>query len=229
MNNINIELRSKILELALNLENNISQLIITCLVIENEERKAISNKSGNLSFKNKIDLLFDLEILNKEEHKLFLLLMEYRNQFLHNIDCNSFEKAFEFLGNDKKNQLIKYLDVESPENYYLAYLNIYGKGIDIILSKHKDIQEKIEFKKDFVKSPLNTISFLVDSIFDLYLTLTENDFVPKDDDSPETIELKNKIFETLNSHKEQTFYSEKYQELSNFAKTTEEDIKKIFK
>jgi len=53
---INLELRSEILEASLNLEDTINELIVALLVIEKQKRKAISNKSGNLTFKNKIDL-----------------------------------------------------------------------------------------------------------------------------------------------------------------------------
>ena len=81
---INLQLRSEILDIALNLENAVNELILALLLIENPNRKAISNKSGNLSFKNKIDLLFDLDILSSGEHNILLLLMEFRNQFLHN-------------------------------------------------------------------------------------------------------------------------------------------------
>ena len=103
----NLPLRTEILDIALSLEQNVNSLLLIYLSIEIQERKAITNKSGNLSFKNKIDLLFDLEILNKDEYKYFLLLMEFRNQFLHNIECNSFTYAVDILGRDKEKSLMK--------------------------------------------------------------------------------------------------------------------------
>ncbi len=60
---INLQLRSEVLEISLNLEDAVNELLLALLLIEIPRRKAISNKSGNLSFKNKIDLLFDLEVL----------------------------------------------------------------------------------------------------------------------------------------------------------------------
>lgn len=174
-------------------------------------------------------MLFDLEILSKEENKLFLLLMEFRNQFMHNIECTSFEKAFEFLGNDKKNQLSKYFSKESPDNYFIAYLNLSSLGIDIILEKHKNFADKIERKKEFIKAPLNTITYLIDSIFNLYDELSKDNFEINDSDSIEVVTLKLKIFNIIEKHQKATFYSEEYKELSHFTKTNEGAIKNIFK
>lgn len=71
MNNRNLPLRTNVLEMALNVEDSVNSILLIYLSIENNDRKAITNKSGNLSFKNKIDLLFDLDILTKEEHACF--------------------------------------------------------------------------------------------------------------------------------------------------------------
>ena len=101
-NNKNLPLRTRILEIALDLEHGINSFLVWLLLIESDKRKAISNRSGTLSFKNKIDLLFDIDYLTIEEHKELLLVMEFRNQFLHNIECNSFQSAIFFLGADKK-------------------------------------------------------------------------------------------------------------------------------
>ena len=101
-NDINLQLRSEILDAALTLEDAVNKLLLALLVIDKPDKKAMSNKSGNLSFKNKIDLLFDLEILSNDEYRALLLLMELRNQFLHNIECSSFENAVKHLGKDKE-------------------------------------------------------------------------------------------------------------------------------
>ena len=80
---INLELRSDILEMALTLESSINQLITVYLEIEHPTPKAIGNKNSSLSFKNKLDLLNDLEIISKDEYSKLLLMMEFRNQFLY--------------------------------------------------------------------------------------------------------------------------------------------------
>lgn len=229
MKELNIELRAKILDMALNLENNINTLIISSLTIENENRKAITNKSGNLSFKNKIDLLYDLDIFNKDEHKLFLLMMEYRNQFLHNIECSSFEKAFELLGNDKKNQLLKFLDDKKSDYYFSAYLNLQKHGIDILLKKHETLINITFQKKEILKKPNELILYLIDSIFNLYDELlthySEKEITGITDYAQQTKIL----IKILEKHMKNTFYSEKYNELSKYTKVDVEKLNKIFK
>ena len=122
---MNLQLRSEILDIALNLEHAVNELLLALLLIENPNRKAISNKSGNLSFKNKIDLLFDLDILISDEHHKLLLLMEFRNQFLHNIKCCSFEIAVNQLGVDKEKQLLKFDDEDKIIDKECRYQNAF--------------------------------------------------------------------------------------------------------
>ena len=110
---INLQLRSEILEIALNLEASVDELLLALLSIEIPKRKAISNKSGSLSFKNKIDLLFDLDVLISSEHQKLLLLMVFRNQFLHNIKCCSFEDTVKHLGVDQGKKLLKFNDKDN--------------------------------------------------------------------------------------------------------------------
>lgn len=104
---INRELRIEILECALRLETNINTLILELLDISDKVKKrSLSGKSGSLPFKNKIDLLFDLEVINDDEYREFLLLMEFRNKFLHDLYCDSFENAFSLCGEQQNNTML---------------------------------------------------------------------------------------------------------------------------
>ena len=62
---LNIEVRSRILEYSLVIENLINDLLLMNLGVYNEKEKTrlFSNK-GKLTFQNKIDLLFDIEVLS---------------------------------------------------------------------------------------------------------------------------------------------------------------------
>ncbi|MBP6565713.1 MAG: hypothetical protein KA270_01030, partial [Saprospiraceae bacterium] len=62
--NFNIILRGKVLEKALILEELTSDIIKLILRIVWDETKTLGNQSTSLSFKNKTDLLFDLQDLN---------------------------------------------------------------------------------------------------------------------------------------------------------------------
>ena len=88
---LNIELRSRILEYSLFIEKIINDLVLLNLGIYDEKVKTrlFSNK-GKISFQNKIDLLYDIEVLSKEENSEFELLMIVRNKFMHDIECDSF-------------------------------------------------------------------------------------------------------------------------------------------
>ena len=59
-----LETRLIVLEYALNTEKTIHTLLESYLNIDTTKRKALTNKSGGLAFKNKIDLLHDIEILS---------------------------------------------------------------------------------------------------------------------------------------------------------------------
>ncbi len=173
----NIELRSEILTASLYLEKAINDLIILCLSIENKKKKAISNKNSSLSFKNRIDLLFDLDIIDVGEHQRFLLVMEFRNQFLHNLECNSFSKAIELLGNDKGNKLLKFGNIARRENleyqYKAAFVNLKMDCLKIILSKIEDREKQLN---DRVQMHINfneTQIFWINKYFNIIKTIYE--------------------------------------------------------
>ncbi|MDP3150732.1 MAG: hypothetical protein Q8N83_16550 [Ignavibacteria bacterium] len=212
--NLNLPLRTEILDIVLNVEQTINLLLLTYLSIENEERKAISNKSGNLSFKNKIDLLFDLEIFSKEEHKLFLLLMEYRNQFLHNIDCNSFTYAVSILGIDKEKSLLKFdnwkTDCDKEFRYNNAFRTLHIKSIAIALEKIRKRKQIIRDKNNLVTNLLDNSIYLIDFFFDIIVKLFEM-YEPNFTDSSDVLKLKTQIFETIGQEIEKLHETDGYQ------------------
>jgi hypothetical protein len=222
MNNLdkdkNLGLRTEILDIALSLEENVNSLLLIYLSIETEERKAITNKSGNLSFKNKIDLLFDLEILDKEEYKHFLLLMEFRNQFLHNIDCNSFTYAVGVLGKDKEKSLMKFNELDFSRDrectYNHCYKVLYSKSIKIVLEKIQKRQDVIQEKAKLYTSLTEKSVYLIDSFFGLIDKLFEN-YMPEYSDSSETIKLKVEIFNTIGTEIEHIYSTDEYKRLQN--------------
>lgn len=193
---LNIELRKEILEISLNLENMISELLILYLNIEREERKAITNKGSNLSFKNKIDLLYDLDVLAKDEHSNLLLMMEFRNQFLHNYQCNSFDKAVGFLGADKSRKLLVHNDLNSNSDSEFKYLNSYRalhiKCMDIILSKIEIKYNQGKEKRKLVIDLANYSKFIIDRDTELLAEILVH-CIPNQNDSNSIIDLKTSI------------------------------------
>jgi hypothetical protein len=87
--------RTKILETALYLEGLTSSLISGLLDIDVKNSKAFGNKSSALSFNSKIHLLTDMRSLEKGVSSKFEKFMSIRNQFMHNLSANSFEKCLD--------------------------------------------------------------------------------------------------------------------------------------
>lgn len=231
---MNLQLRTEILDIALNLEQNVDSLLLAILLIENPKRKAISNRSGNLSFRNKLDLLFDLYVLNSNEHRMLLLLMEFRNQFLHNIECNSFAAAVQLLGNDKKKRLLKFDNLESNSDkefqYQNAYRNLHLESMKIILEKIKDHKTEIDERHKTLTKLLEGNIFLLDKYFDLadkVIKLCEENVSA----NPEVIKLTTLIAQEVAKDTELAFSSEEYSQIQNELKKlcSPEKIKKYFK
>lgn len=215
---INIQLRSEILDKALNLEESVNSLLLAILAVENPRRKAITNKSGNLSFKNKIDLLFDLDILNSDEHKKLLLFMEFRNQFLHNFECSSFENAVKLLGADKENKLLKFDDADNNQERELRFKCAFSK---LYLENLKIISEKIEYRKNQINDVAESHERVIESqiyFIDMYfgilkeiLLICENNI----SGIPEVIQLVNQLSKTVNDDMELVLSSEKFTQIQN--------------
>lgn len=135
---INLVLRSKIIHCSLNIENAVNELLLKYLVIiDKSKTKNFALKSG-ISFKNKIDLLFDIDVFNKEELYIVELLMVFRNKFLHEIKYSSFTILLNDIDSSTKNKFIKMFsdgNINNEEGYENAFMNLYKRIIDIINEK----------------------------------------------------------------------------------------------
>jgi len=231
---MNLELRSEILEASLNLENAVSEFIVALLVIEKEKRKAISNKSGNLSFKNKIDLLFDLDSLNSEEHQKLLLLMELRNQFLHNLECNSFVKAINLLGSDKGKKLLKLGNTNGIEDleyqYKSAFVNLKIECLKIVTDKIEDRMKQIDDRAKTLKYLPESQIFLIEKHFNIIKRIIEI-FENNASNRPEVIRLFDQVEKVITDDVNSFQTSEEYLKMqSEFMELySPEKIRAMFK
>lgn len=160
---MNIQVRTTILEKSLTLENFLSQIIAQIIRVPKTKTKTLGNQSSSLSFKTKVDLLYDLDRINLEEYNLLILFMEIRNQFIHNIESDSYIKVLEILGNSKKTKLLnvnpdvaefhtelkKRQDTEEQQEKSLefAFDFLFLKLREIILNQHQKIIEDFEKEK----------------------------------------------------------------------------------
>lgn len=191
--------------------------------MEVPKKKAITNKTGGLSFINKLDLLYDIEIFDDKEYITILLLMQYRNQFMHNYECNTFIDAFEFLGSDKRNRLLLYaenkLGEKNEEKIKDAFNKLYIEILKILRTKADLKKNIIAENKDYFDSLNNKVILL----YDKYLELSDLIFdylEPNLDDSKIITDYKIAFFNSIKRKVEENIKSidfkkngsEKYEE-----------------
>lgn len=202
---LNIELRSEILERALVLENEINRLLFHFLGINKEVTKTLSNKSSSLSFKNKIDLLLDLGTIDNNEYQLLILFMEIRNQFLHNIKSIDFLIVLNDLGKDRINRLLQFRDDVQTENkeyiYRSSYLNLFIQLLDLIRSKYSAAAKTLE---NIAKEKIREIDEKLKSTndaFDILASIISQfkaELFPNSSDSIELKEFKEFLLNRIN-------------------------------
>lgn len=197
---MNLELRKEIIEIALTIEDAINKLLTTYLHVYNENLRAFGNKNSGLSFKNKIDILVDIGVLNKPEHFKFLTLMEFRNQFMHNIDCNSFEKAIEILGADREKHLLNFNSLKEPVERELklkhCFMALHLNCIDIILRKYEENYERVKVRRKSITDVAEFGNFIIDKDTEL-LSIIAKQCEPSLQDSKELPEFKSRVFSTM--------------------------------
>ncbi len=170
---LNIELRSRILEYSLVIENSINDLLLLNLGLYGDKRKTklFSNK-GKISFQNKIDLLDDIGVLSREENSEFELLMNIRNKFLHDLECNSFKILFDNL-KDKgiQNRFKKFLEegqsISDEEACKSACYKIFKTNLGTIKKKIRLNKAAIEKKNKLFQVQNEQIIYYIDFIYDL--------------------------------------------------------------
>jgi len=200
-NDINIELRKGILERSLHVESMINQLLLLFLSINKDGTKTLSNKSSSLSFKSKVDLLYDLDKLTKPEHDKFILFMEIRNQFIHNMDCTSFLKLFGILGNDRRRALVKYEDprdfnLDDEMRHEFAFNGLFMDCLQTMLSKIQAQKDFIESQHNVALAPINATIAQIDINFDNAQALL-NYLIPVKKESDEIIQFKTELIEQI--------------------------------
>ncbi|MEX6691243.1 hypothetical protein QTN47_27285 [Danxiaibacter flavus] len=150
--NLNLPLRTEVLENSLVIENAVTELIKLCMSIDKVEVRTLGNKSLTISFRNKIDLLFDLDILDKDENKLLNAVMEVRNKFLHVYNCGSFQDCVSLNENiaDSFKSILKIkgrslTEEELLEGYRLAVKTCVGIIKQKIRDRGDQLTEKVEY------------------------------------------------------------------------------------
>lgn len=104
---MNMEKRLKVLKSSLMLESLVSTFLAGILDIKDHIHSiSFGNRSSALSFNQKINLLIDIGAIERNDRTKYVTLMEIRNQFMHNLECDTFEKCLDVL-EGKETYLLK--------------------------------------------------------------------------------------------------------------------------
>ncbi|RVT76701.1 hypothetical protein EOD40_09385 [Flavobacterium sufflavum] len=146
-NNIGLDNRGTILTASLLLENLTSVFLAQLLGIKDYKKtKSFGNKSGNISFNQKIELLIDMDALAKKEKAKFLTFMEIRNQFMHNLGADDFVSCFENLEGKEKYILSQYPQPDNlsrEEKLKQASIELSNELIKTAIEIFDKVKEKI--------------------------------------------------------------------------------------
>jgi hypothetical protein len=148
MSKIGLEIRTDILRSALTLERLTSGFLASLLGIEDfTESKLLGNKSGSLSFNQKVELLIEIGSIPPEERSKFQTFMEIRNQFMHNFDAKNYESCFKYL-EGKESWILKRYPQDGKhskeEQLKLAVDRLTVEVIKLTLKIQESVQTKLK-------------------------------------------------------------------------------------
>lgn len=97
------EIRHQVLNFSLRLEEYVNSILARALGITDVEKSHSFNYRGQaLSFHQKVNLLLDINLIDKNEHWKFQTFMEIRNKFMHVLAIDSYEKCFQYVNGRNK-------------------------------------------------------------------------------------------------------------------------------
>lgn len=177
---LNMDLRGEILGYSLVVEDLINELLLKNLgIVDDKNTTKLFGQKVGITFKNKIDLLYDIGVLSKGENVELELFMNFRNKFLHVLDCNSFQMVLSQFDNSIKNKFKSYFNenkcMEDEMSCRFAYRNLYRKNVQTIQLKIEELIQRINDKNNIIQN-LNQNFTNVSSLFfyllnDLYFVL----------------------------------------------------------
>ncbi|WP_407557911.1 hypothetical protein [Winogradskyella sp. 4-2091] len=166
MSEYSSKIKLKILKYSLRLEKIASYSLAYIFDIEKPENtKSLGNKNTSLSFNQKLNLLLDSGSIVKEEKEKMEIFMEVRNQFMHNLNVDSFQDVFELL-NGREKRLKKLYpdyfseDIKLEKSFDKVTEKLYLEGMKTLVSfkgvkdkKLKRIANETVYKKLYDSTP----------------------------------------------------------------------------
>jgi len=143
-----IRKRTKVLEYSLKLESFVSYELANLLDMQDyKNSKSLGNGSSSLSINQKLNLLLDVENIDKKEKSTIENFMSIRNQFMHNIDANSFSyviKKLDGLENKlKKEYPDNFKGNDEEKGFEICIESLFNDSIKILLDQKGNKLRKI--------------------------------------------------------------------------------------
>ena len=209
---INLELRCEVLRYSLHLEDGINSLLLLSLGVFDVGRttRLFGNKAG-ISYKQKIDLLFDINVLTKEENAEMELLSIFRNKLLHDIYYDSMLSIIDSLDKGLMSKFKVYFepgqDICGEKDCLAALRKLFLKNINTISEKNTHIREISEQKRELFADGQNMNLHQIDVFFDLISELSL-DLEHSNLEDPEVLKLAQKLLITVGKYKDRFSYTE---------------------
>jgi len=169
------ETRFKVIEYSLTTEDAINSLLLLNLGIYDKSSTKLFGQKAGITLKNKIDLLYDINVLSKEQHGDLELLMIIRNKFTHDIHCDTFLSVLEQLDKGIKNRFKIFLEeggeLTDEKSCAIACLNLYGKNIKAILENIKRRKDDVKNKSALLQILMNQNVRSIDMSIDLVVKI----------------------------------------------------------
>ncbi|WP_396151552.1 hypothetical protein [Flavobacterium sp.] len=147
MDDLGIDVRKEVLTSSLIFESTLTSFLGTFLNIKDyKNSRSIGNRSGSLSFNQKVDLIIDIGELNLEERNKFITFMEIRNQFMHNADAKTYIDCFSFIDGKEKFILKLYPQPEEltrEQKLQNATIELAGNIMILTLTLIRSIKKKL--------------------------------------------------------------------------------------
>lgn len=107
--------RHYIIDISVQVEYNISLFLAKWLDIKRDSSRSLGTKSSRLSFMQQINLILDMNILNKEQAEKLEYFARIRNKFAHFVEIKTFEQC---LNSEVslKNGISKYYPLKNSMN-----------------------------------------------------------------------------------------------------------------
>jgi len=173
-----LEIRKEVLTTSIIVETMTSAFLSALLGIKDSTKsRSLGNRSGSLSFNQKIDLLIEIGALSRDNRNKYQAFMEVRNQFIHNLSASTYEKCYAATNGTDKFVLRTYpqtTDISREKQLELATRELSDDIARLTAALTENIKEKakkdaeLDIAKKFHQAFIDSIEQVKTSLDDFF-------------------------------------------------------------